>query len=205
MDQWVFIEHMVINILIRTYGAREMDTRSGTGAPLDPPIRAVFVGMHKLLPAQDAALKQLNIDIVKIVENLPTDPRELRQLLRDLRNQADAVVTFALPLDLLLEIKNANFKVFVFRMNSSIVSNVTEAEAFVAQDPEWRTYLFGRPGEPIRVLEFVAVDEITEIRTKQVWPIIDPPPIKPPPSASRISKIYSKFLEILNLLLSLFK
>jgi hypothetical protein len=85
---------MVINILIRIYGAREMDTRSGTGAPLDPPIRAVFVGMHKLLPAQDAALKQLNID---------------------------------------------------------------------------------------------------------------PPPIKPPPSASQIRKIYSKFLEILNLLLSLFK
>jgi hypothetical protein len=130
------------------------------------------VGRHRLLPTQEAALKQLNIEIVQQVENLPSDLQQLRQLLKELRAQAEAIVTVALPINLLIEIRNANFKVFVFRMNSTTVRDVNEAEAFVAQAPERRTYLPGRPGEPIRVMEFVAVDEITEIKivSRQVWP-----------------------------------
>jgi hypothetical protein len=199
---------LIHNFRVRIYWARKMESKTlppgSVGAGVQA-IRAVYVGRHELLPAQDAALKMLNIEIVKIVKELPVDIQMLRQMLRNLRNHADAVVTLALPTDLLLEIKDANFKVFMFRMNSSTVSNVAEAEAWVAQDPEWRTYIPAeRPGEPIRVMEFAAIDEITEIKTtKQVWPIIDPPPIKPP-STSRIHRIYSKFIEILNLLLNLF-
>lgn len=145
---------------------------SSPGAQGQAPIRAVFVGRHRLLPTQEVALRELNIEIVKIIENLPNDISQLRQLLRELRNVADAVVTVALPINLLLEIKNANFRVFVFRMNSATVKDVAEAEAWVAQAPERRTYLPGRPGEPVRVMEFVAIDEITEIRivSRQVWP-----------------------------------
>jgi hypothetical protein len=130
------------------------------------------VGRHRLLPAQEAALRELNINIARIIENLPVDPRELKQLLKELKANADAVVTVALPINLLLEIKNANFRVFVFRMNSATVKDVAEAEAWVAQAPERRTYLPGRSGEPVRVMEFVAVDEITEIKivSRQVWP-----------------------------------
>jgi len=128
------------------------------------PIKAIYVGRHRLLPAQEVALKQLNVEIVQQVENLPTDVQQLRQLLRELRSQADAVITIALPINLLLEIKNAGFRIFVFRMSSSTVSNVAEAEAWVAQNPGRRTYLPGRPGEPIRIMEFAAVDEITEIK-----------------------------------------
>jgi len=136
------------------------------------PIKAIYVGRHRLLPAQETALRELNISIIKTVENLPTDIQQLRATLRELRNVADAVVTVALPINLLLEIKNAGFRIFVFRMNSSTVKDVNEAEAWVAQAPERRTYLPGRPGEPVRILEFTAVDEVVEIRivSKQVWP-----------------------------------
>jgi len=144
-------------------------TFSASGAQGQAPIKAIYVGRHRLLPTQEAALKQLNIEIVQQVENLPSD---LQQMLKELRSKADAVVTVALPINLLLVIKNANFRVFVFRMNSATVRDVNEAEAFVAQAPERRTYLPGRPGEPIRVMEFAAVDEIVEIKivTRQVWP-----------------------------------
>jgi hypothetical protein len=143
-----------------------------SGAQGQAPIRAVYVGRHRLLPAQTAALEHLGINIIKTVENLPNDIQQLRTTLRELRTAADAVVTVALPINLLLEIRNSNFRVFVFRMNSTTVKDVAEAEAFVSQAPERRTYLPGRPGEPVRVMEFIAVDEITEIKivSKQVWP-----------------------------------
>ena len=143
----------------RSFRAFQFYGRSSGAQGQAPIIRAVYVGRHRLLPAQTAALRELNIEIVQQVENLPSDLQQLRQLLRELRTQADAVVTVALPINLLIEIKNANFKVFVFRMNSSTVRDVAEAEAWVAQAPERRTYLPGRPGEPVRVMEFVAIDE----------------------------------------------
>jgi len=68
------------------------------------------VGRHRLLPTQETALKELNIDIVKTVENLPNDIQQLRQLLRDLRAQADAIVTVALPINLLIEIKKCRLQ-----------------------------------------------------------------------------------------------
>ncbi|MEM4601896.1 MAG: hypothetical protein QW808_03240, partial [Desulfurococcaceae archaeon] len=140
-------------------------------APISP-IRAVYVGRHRLLPTQEAALRELNINVVRIIENLPNDIQQLRQLLRELRATADAIVTVALPINLLIEIKNAGFRVFVFRMSSGTVRDIAEAEAWVSQAPERRTYLPGRPGEPVRVMEFVGIDEITEIRivSRQVWP-----------------------------------
>jgi hypothetical protein len=57
-------------------------------------------------------------------------------------------------------------------MSSGTVRDIAEAESFVAQDPGRRTYLPGRPGEPIRIMEFAAVDEIVEIKivSRQVWP-----------------------------------
>jgi hypothetical protein len=83
---------------------------SSPGAQGQAPIRAVFVGRHRLLPTQETALKELNIDIVKTVENLPNDIQQLRQLLRDLRAQADAIVTVALPINLLIEIKKCRLQ-----------------------------------------------------------------------------------------------
>jgi len=116
---------------------------AASGAQGQAPIKAIYVGRHRLLPAQTAALEHLGINIQTTIENLPTDIQQLRQLLKELRAQAEAIVTVALPINLLIEIRNANFKVFVFRMNSTTVRDVNEAEAFVAQAPERRTYLPG--------------------------------------------------------------
>ena len=113
----------------------------------------------------------MNFQIVKSVENLPTEPEALKALIQQLKAEGvQAVVTVALPPHLLASLSSA-FKVYVFEMKSSTVSTVEEAEKFVAENPSARTYLPGRPGEPIRVLEFNAVNEVKVIiESKRVWP-----------------------------------
>jgi len=134
-------------------------------------IKAVYVGRHKLLPAQTQALRELNLEIAKQIENLPTEPKDLQSLLQNLRAEGvQAVVTVALPPHLLAQLSQA-FKTYVFEMKSSTVQSVEEAEKFVTERPEARTYLPGRPGEPVRVLEFTAVNEVKVIiESKRVWP-----------------------------------
>jgi hypothetical protein len=102
---------------------------------------------------------------------LPTEPQQLNALLNELKSQGvEAVVTIALPPHLLASL-SSKFKVYIFEMKSSTVPTVAEAEKFVAEAPEKRTYLPGRPGEPVRVLEFTAVNEVKVIiESKRVWP-----------------------------------
>jgi len=134
-------------------------------------MKVVYVGRHKLLPLQARALGELGLEIIKQVENLPTDPKELQSLLQSLKAEGiEAIVTIALPPHLLAQLSQA-FKTYVFEMKSSTVKTVEEAEKFVAEKPECRTYLPGRPGEPIRVLEFSAVNEVkVVIESRRVWP-----------------------------------
>jgi uncharacterized coiled-coil protein SlyX len=133
--------------------------------------KTVYVGRHKLLPAQEKAIEELQLQIVKTIENLPTEPQQLNALLNELKSQGvEAVVTIALPPHLLAAL-SSKFKVYVFEMKSSTVPNVEEAEKFVNERPEFRTYLPGRPGEPIRVLEFQAINEVkVVIESRRVWP-----------------------------------
>ena len=135
------------------------------------PVKVVYVGRHKLLPAQSRALQELGLEIVKTIENLPTEPIELSKLLRELKSQGiEAVVTVALPPHLLAALSQV-FRVYVFEMKSSTVPTVAEAEEYVAQAPEKRTYLPGRPGEPVRVMEFQAINEVkVVIESRRVWP-----------------------------------
>jgi hypothetical protein len=134
-------------------------------------MKVVYVGRHKLLPLQARALQELGLEITKQIENLPTEPKELQSLLQSLKAEGvEAVVTIALPPHLLAQLSQA-FKVYVFEMKSSTISSVAEAEKFVNEAPERRTYLPGRPGEPVRVLEFTAVNEVKVIiESKRVWP-----------------------------------
>jgi hypothetical protein len=133
--------------------------------------KTVYVGRHKLLPLQARALEELGLEITKQIENLPTEPKELQSLLQSLKAEGvEAVVTIALPPHLLASLSSA-FKTYVFEMKSSTVSSVAEAEKFVNEAPERRTYLPGRPNEPVRVLEFVAINEVkVVIESKRVWP-----------------------------------
>jgi len=134
-------------------------------------VKAVYVGRHRLLPAQSRALEELGVEIVRNVENLPTEPAQLNTLISQLKAEGvEAVVTIALPPHLLAAL-SSKFRTFVFEMRSATVSSISEAEEFVRQDPTKRTFLPGRPGEPIRVLEFVSINEVkVVIESKQVWP-----------------------------------
>ena len=133
--------------------------------------KVVYIGRHRLLTAQERALEELRLQIVKTVENLPTEPKELSALIQSLKSEGvEAVVTVALPPQLLAALSQ-NFKVYVFEMKSSTVPSIAEAERFVAENPDTRTYLPGRPGEPVRVLEFTAINEVkVVIEARRVWP-----------------------------------
>jgi len=132
-------------------------------------MKAVYVGRHVLLPLQEKGIKELGLEISKKVENLP-EGTELNALINQLKNEGiQAVVTIALPPHL-LSVLSRVFKVYVFEMKSSTVSSVDEAEKWVAECPEKRTYLPGRPGEPVRVLEFIGINEVkVVIESKRVW------------------------------------
>jgi hypothetical protein len=133
--------------------------------------KVAYVGRHELLSAQIRALEELELEIAKRIENLPTDPQQLNTLMSELAQQGiQAIVTVALPPNLLATL-SSKFKVYVFEMKSSTVKTIEEAEKFVNERPEFRTYLPGRPNEPIRVLEFIGVNEIKiTIESKRVWP-----------------------------------
>jgi hypothetical protein len=132
-------------------------------------MKAVYVGRHALLPAQEQGVKELGLEVVRKVENLP-DGQELIKLINDLKNEGiQAVITIALPPHLLASLSKA-FRVFVFEMRSSTVPTVTDAEKWVAENPAKRTYLPGKPGEPIRVMEFIGINETkVVIESKRVW------------------------------------
>jgi hypothetical protein len=52
------------------------------------------------------------------------------------------------------------------------VATEEEAKKWVEQAPDRRTYLPGRPGEPIRVLEFLGLDKVRiTIETSRVWSV----------------------------------
>jgi hypothetical protein len=135
-------------------------------------VKSVYVGRHRLLPAQQEALNELKLCVVKQIENLPMDAGELNALLRQLRNEGiEAVVTIALPPHLLAQL-SATFPLYVFEMKSSTVPTVEDAQRWVQEDPGSRTYLPGRPGEAIRVLQFTGVNRVrVTIQSEKVWPV----------------------------------
>jgi hypothetical protein len=132
-------------------------------------MKAVYVGRHVLLPAQEQGVRELGLEVVRKVENLP-DGAELNTLITQLKNEGiEAVITIALPPHLLASLSKA-FRVFVFEMRSSTVPTVTDAERWVAENPTKRTYLPGRSGEPVRIMEFVGINETkVVIESKRVW------------------------------------
>ena len=134
-------------------------------------MKAALVGRHRLLRLQEKALNDLGIQIVRQIENLPTEQNQLRELIEKLKGEGiEAVVTVALPPQLLASL-SASFNLYVFEMKSHTVPTTAEAERWVSEDPERRTYLPGRPGEPVRCLEFVSVNSVrVVIESKRVWP-----------------------------------
>jgi hypothetical protein len=133
--------------------------------------KAVYVGRHQLLQLQEQALGELGIAIVRRIENLPTEPAALARELEQLQREGvEAVVTVALPPHLLAAISQ-RFATFVFEMKSVTFQSLEEAEKWIAERPEARTYLPGRPGEPVRGLEFTCINRVKVIvESERVWP-----------------------------------
>jgi hypothetical protein len=132
-------------------------------------VKAVYVGRHTLLPAQERGVREMELEVTKKIENLP-EGAELNKLVNDLKNEGvEAVITIALPPHLLASLSKA-FRVFVFQMKSSTVPTIADAEKWVRENPAKRTYLPGRPGEPVRIMEFIGIDEVKVIiESKRVW------------------------------------
>jgi hypothetical protein len=137
-------------------------------------VKVALVGRHKLLDLQAVALKEAGFEIAEQIINLPNDPKELRTFAEELRKRVDAIVTVALPPQILAVLQDAGFKdrIYVFAMSSKTVATEEEAKKWVEEAPDRRTYLPGRPGEPIRVLEFVGLDKVRiSIETSRVWSV----------------------------------
>jgi hypothetical protein len=134
-------------------------------------MKVAYVGRHQLLQLQEQALAQLGMKIVKRIENLPSEPQQLNALLNELQREGlEAIVTVALPPHLLAQL-SSKFPLYVFEMRSVLFQTQEEAEKWAAERPEARTWLPGRPGEPIRGLEFVAINKVRVlIESTRVWP-----------------------------------
>jgi hypothetical protein len=144
----------------------------GGGGKMAPSgVKVVYIGRHALLPTQVRALRELNFEIVRKIENLPADASELKNLLQQLKHEGiECVLTVALPPHLLAQLSSV-FPVYIFEMLSITVPTLEEAERYVADKPDWRTYLPAKAGEPVRILEFVGINQIkVTIETKRVWP-----------------------------------
>jgi len=135
-------------------------------------VKTVYVGRHVLLPAQAQAIKVLGLELIEKVENLPTEQPALNALIAKLKSQGiTAILTVALPPHLLSVLSSA-FDVYVFEMKSSTVQSTAEAEKWVSEKPQTRTYLPGRPGEPIRVLEFIGINKVrVTINSERVYTV----------------------------------
>jgi hypothetical protein len=137
-------------------------------------MKVALVGRHKLLDLQVEALKEAGFEIAEQIINLPNDPKELRAFAEELRKRVDGIVTVALPPQILAVLQDAGFRdrIYVFAMNSKTVATEEEAKKWVEEAPDRRTYLPGRPGEPVRVLEFVGLDRVKiTIETNRVWSV----------------------------------
>jgi hypothetical protein len=134
-------------------------------------MKAVYVGRHELLPMQKKALEELGIEIIKRVENLPVESAQLSALLAELQREGvEGVVTVALPPHLLAALSQ-RFPLFVFEMRSVVFQSAEEAQRWAAENPSARTYLPGKPGEPVRGLEFVGINRVKVIvESARVWP-----------------------------------
>jgi hypothetical protein len=134
-------------------------------------MKVVYMSRHQLLPMQERALKELGMTIVRRIENLPTEPAALNALLSELQaTGVEAIVTVALPPHLLAQL-SSKFPLYVFEMKSTTFQSLEAAEKWVAENPEARTYLPGRPGEPVRGLEFIAINKVRVIiESTRVWP-----------------------------------
>lgn len=131
-------------------------------------MKAVLVSRHPLLPIQEECLKKAGIEIVKTLPQLPSEERELKQLIEELKKEGiEAVVAVALPLPLIVQLKQLGMRVILSKQRAiATVRSEKEARRIIEEKPWTRFMLATRSGEGslIRVLEFEGWAEIKEVK-----------------------------------------
>lgn len=91
------------------------------------------------------------IDIIQDVNEL------IKQLTEE---KVEGIITIALPPHILAPLSSA-FPLFLLKMeNVGNTTSIEEAQTWVAENPAKRTYLPGKPGEKIRLLEFRGITRV---------------------------------------------
>jgi len=132
----------------------------GGDVRMEGKIKVVYVGRHTLLSAQEKTIEKARLEIVETIPLLSEESiEELKK--KGITN----IVTAALPPHLLSRLSALGFDVYILKMKSvGMATTREEAEKWVREDPDKRTYL---PGEKIRLLEYeglfkvkISVEEI---------------------------------------------
>jgi len=135
-------------------------------------MRAVLIGRHRLLPAQERALRELGIEVVRQVEQLP-EGRELEKLVEGWRREGiEAVVAGGLPVHLTAQLSRLGMRVLQLRMRAvATVKSEEEAEKLVRAREGWRVALPAPDGSSHRVMEFEGIYELrVVVEERRLWP-----------------------------------
>jgi uncharacterized coiled-coil protein SlyX len=136
-------------------------------------MKAVLVGRHKLLSAQQEALRELGVEIIRQELQLPESQNELAKLVEKWKAEgAEAIVTGGLPPHLVAALSKFGMKILQLRMKAvSIAKSAEEAERLVSERPGWRVALPAPDGSSHRVMEFEGVYELrVVIEERRLWP-----------------------------------
>ena len=129
-------------------------------------IKAVLIGRHRLLPAQQEAIQRLGVEIVEQVAQVPTEPQQLQKFISELKQKGiQALIVQALPIELLSQLLK-HFTIFFMKMQqAALVESEEEAQRLVAEKPEKRVAIPSAVGErkTFRIMEFVGVTRVKKI------------------------------------------
>ena len=144
------------------------------GAPArSASMKAVLVGRHKLLSAQQEALRELGVEIIRQELQLPESQNELARLVESWRREGvEAIVTGGLPPHLVAALSKPGMRVLQLRMRAvATVKSEEEVKRLVAEKPEWRVALPAPDGSSHRVMEFEGIYELrVVVEERRLWP-----------------------------------
>jgi len=123
-------------------------------------MRAILVSRHRLLPAQEEAIKKAGIEIIEVVQAVPEEKNELQKFIQQLKQKGvEAIVAAALPAPLVAQLQN-HFRIFILKMrNIKVTESEEEAKKLEAEAPRKRVALPPVRGNAWRVVEFIGLYE----------------------------------------------
>ena len=140
-------------------------------------MKSVLIGRHNLLPVQEELLRKINAEIVRRVEQVPTEPQQIREFVKQLKEGGvEAIVIMGLPINLLAvlhqEAKKVGIELLLFEMKAIETTESEErARQLVAEKPHARTMLKEAGTAKIRVIECVGISRVKEVKV-EVEPLV---------------------------------